>query len=189
MGRRRRRDHWDVLLAEDNDDHALLIQRGLRRASPVSIEVRRARNGDEVVQMVEDLTPDLILLDLKMPGRNGHEVLAVIKADDEFRRIPVAVLTSSDQDRRDRWRDIGAVRSRVRRAGRHRRPTSGHRGVCGDVRGGTGGRGVGGLAVVAAITPADPRPSTPRGHSAPERTNTPRSAPAPEPLRPAGVER
>jgi CheY-like chemotaxis protein len=48
--------------------------------------------------MVEDLTPDLILLDLKMPGRNGHEVLAVIKADDEFRRIPVAVLTSSDQD-------------------------------------------------------------------------------------------
>jgi hypothetical protein len=54
------------------------------------------------------------------------------------------VLTSSDQDRRDRWRDIGAVRSRVRRAGRHRRPTRGHRGVCGDVRGGTGGRRVGG---------------------------------------------
>ena len=49
--------------------------------------------------MVEDLLPDLILLDLKMPGRGGLEVLEAIKGDDEFRRIPVAVLTSSDRDK------------------------------------------------------------------------------------------
>jgi CheY-like chemotaxis protein len=98
MSRRRRREKWNVLLAEDNDDHALLIQMALERASLIPVEVHRARNGDEAIIMVEDLVPDLILLDLKMPGRNGHEVLEAIKGDDEFRKIPVAVLTSSDRD-------------------------------------------------------------------------------------------
>ncbi len=86
------------MLAEDNDDHALLIQMALERASRIPVEVHRARNGDEAIMMVEELVPDLILLDLKMPGRNGLEVLEAIKGDDEFRRIPVAVLTSSDRD-------------------------------------------------------------------------------------------
>jgi CheY-like chemotaxis protein len=98
MKRRRERDHWKVLIAEDNDDHALLIQMALERASRIPVEVHRARNGDEAIILVEDVLPDLILLDLKMPGRSGHEVLEVIKGDDEFRRIPVAVLTSSDRD-------------------------------------------------------------------------------------------
>ena len=98
MSRRRVREQWNVLLAEDNDDHALLIQMALERATRIPVEVHRARNGDEAIVMVEDLVPDLILLDLKMPGRNGHEVLEAIKGDDEFRKIPVAVLTSSDRD-------------------------------------------------------------------------------------------
>ena len=42
--------------------------------------------------------PDLLLLDLKMPGKTGHEVLAQIKGDEELRKVPVAVLTSSDRD-------------------------------------------------------------------------------------------
>ena len=92
------RQRWTVLLAEDNDDHALLIQMALERASRLPVEVHRARNGNEAVELVQSLVPDLILLDLKMPGRTGHEVLEVVKADDELRRIPVAVLTSSDRD-------------------------------------------------------------------------------------------
>ena len=98
MSRKGERAHWNILLAEDNDDHALLIQMALERASRIPVEVHRARNGDEAIVMVEDVEPDLILLDLKMPGRSGHEVLEVIKGDDEFRRIPVAILTSSDRD-------------------------------------------------------------------------------------------
>lgn len=92
------RESWRVLLAEDNDDHALLIQMAIERASQLPVEVLRARNGDEAVDLVRTADPDLILLDLKMPGRTGHEVLEVVKADDELRRIPVAVLTSSDRD-------------------------------------------------------------------------------------------
>lgn len=45
-----------------------------------------------------DGLPDLILLDLNLPGMNGQEFLAAVKADSELRRIPVVALTSSDQD-------------------------------------------------------------------------------------------
>lgn len=92
------RDRWRVLLAEDNDDHALLIQMALKRATNLPVEVDRARDGEEAERLVRERLPDLILLDLKMPGRSGHEVLQTIKGDDELRRIPVAVLTSSDRD-------------------------------------------------------------------------------------------
>ncbi len=87
-----------VLLAEDNDDHALLIRMALERATNRPIAFHRARNGEEAVDLVQEIQPDLMLLDLKMPGKTGHEVLEVIKADDKLRRIPVAVLTSSDRD-------------------------------------------------------------------------------------------
>jgi CheY-like chemotaxis protein len=92
------RDRWRVLLAEDNDDHALLIKMSLERATRLPLELHRARNGLEAIALVQGVMPDLILLDLKMPGRSGHEVLEVVKADDELRRIPIAVLTSSDRD-------------------------------------------------------------------------------------------
>ena len=92
------RQSWRVLLAEDNDDHALLIEMALERASQLPLEIHRARNGNEAIEMVQTLVPDLILLDLKMPGRTGHEVLQVVKGDEHLRRIPVAVLTSSDRD-------------------------------------------------------------------------------------------
>ena len=92
------REAWRVLLAEDNDDHALLIEMALQRASQLPVELHRARNGNEAVELVKMVVPDLILLDLKMPGRTGHEVLQVVKSDDGLRRIPVAVLTSSDRD-------------------------------------------------------------------------------------------
>lgn len=92
------RDRWSVLLAEDNDDHALLIQMALQRASELPVDVHRARNGEEAVALVQKLQPDLLLLDLKMPGRSGHEVLETVKGDDLLRKVPVAVLTSSDRD-------------------------------------------------------------------------------------------
>ncbi|MBW3533758.1 MAG: response regulator [Gemmatimonadetes bacterium] len=94
------RDHrrLRVVLAEDNDDHALLIEVALGRASSVPVDLQRARDGDEAIRLVEADVPDLLLLDLKMPGRSGHEVLERVKGDERLRRIPVAVLTSSERD-------------------------------------------------------------------------------------------
>ena len=95
---RTRKSEWHVVLAEDNDDHALLIEMALERAVDVPMEIRRARNGEEAVELIRESLPDLLLLDLKMPGMAGHEVLEEIKGDDLLRGIPVAVLTSSDRE-------------------------------------------------------------------------------------------
>lgn len=94
----RERHGLKVLLAEDSDDYALLIEMALERASDRPMEMIRARNGDEAVVAIREHAPDLVLLDLNMPGRSGHEVLEVVKKDGVSRRIPVAVLTSSDRD-------------------------------------------------------------------------------------------
>lgn len=94
----RGKEHWDIVIAEDNDDHALLIRMALERAAGVPIEIRRARNGEEAVALLQEAAPDLLLLDLKMPGMAGHEVLERVKGDDQLRKIAVAVLTSSDRD-------------------------------------------------------------------------------------------
>ena len=87
-----------VVLAEDNDDHALLIKMALEKVAERAVEIHRARDGTEALALVRSLHPDLLLLDLRMPGMTGHEVLEVIKGDDKMRQVPVAVLTSSDRD-------------------------------------------------------------------------------------------
>lgn len=96
--RRVKKTEWNVVLAEDDDDYAFVIERALEKASDVPVEIRRARHGSETLALLRDLAPDLLLLDLKMPGMAGHEVLQEIKGDDALRSIPVAVLTSSDLD-------------------------------------------------------------------------------------------
>ena len=95
---RTEKSEWHIVLAEDNDDHALLIEMALERAVDVPVKIRRARNGEEAVDLIKESPPDLLLLDLKMPGMTGHEVLEELKGDDRLRSIPVAVLSSSDQD-------------------------------------------------------------------------------------------
>lgn len=92
------RQSWRVVVAEDNDDHALLIEMALKNVADAPLEITRAHNGDEAVERIFAIKPDLILLDLRMPGRDGHEVLEAVKSDAETRRIPIAVLTSSDRD-------------------------------------------------------------------------------------------
>ena len=89
---------WHVLLVDDDDDYALIIERALRSAAGVPVEIRRARTGDEALAVLRDFVPDLLLLDLKMPGMGGHEALERIKGDDVLRSVPVAVLSSSDRD-------------------------------------------------------------------------------------------
>ena len=96
--RRVKKTQWNVVLTEDDDGYALVIERALKKATDVPVEIRRARTGIEALALLRDLVPDLLLLDLKMPGMAGHEVLAEMKGDDALSSIPVVVLTSSDSE-------------------------------------------------------------------------------------------
>ena len=95
----------EILLVEDNPDEVLLTQETLKDAR-VANRVHVATDGEEAMEFVrgengfEDAPrPDLILLDLNLPRKDGREVLAELKEDEDLKRIPVIVLTTSASDR------------------------------------------------------------------------------------------
>lgn len=60
-------------------------------------ELHEARDGDESLELARELEPDLIVLDMMMPGRTGLEVLAELRADRRFDRTRVVMLTARAQ--------------------------------------------------------------------------------------------
>lgn len=89
------------LLVEDDDDHAQLVIRSLEN-SRVTNEITHVRDGAEALAYLFQRgpyqgrrLPDVVLLDLKLPKVDGHEVLRQIKRDPELQMIPVVVLTTS----------------------------------------------------------------------------------------------
>ena len=96
-----------LILAEDDDGHASLIQRNLRRAGFVN-DLVHVRDGQEALDYIRGegahvartLTDYvLLLLDINMPRLDGVEVLRRIKADPETSKIPVIMLTTTDDPR------------------------------------------------------------------------------------------
>lgn len=90
-----------VLLVED-DPGDVLIAREALRASRLTAHLDVVSDGVEAIaylrredRYAEVERPDLILLDLNLPKKSGHEVLAEVKADTDLRRIPVVVLSTS----------------------------------------------------------------------------------------------
>lgn len=89
-----------ILMIEDNPTDVLLTRRALSETG-IPHEVQVARDGEEGLNVLlslkadESEPPDLILLDLNMPKKDGFEVLAQMRAQPHIGRIPVVVLTSS----------------------------------------------------------------------------------------------
>jgi CheY-like chemotaxis protein len=91
----------EILLVEDNLGDIRLTQEALQE-SRVRNRLSVARDGVEALAFLrredhhaEAATPDLILLDLNLPKKDGREVLAEIKSDQCLRKIPVVILTTS----------------------------------------------------------------------------------------------
>ena len=92
----------DILLVEDNPDHAALTMRALRDGNMLN-EIFWVKDGQEAVDFLdhagryagpaEPPRPGLILLDIRLPKLDGHEVLRHIKSDPVLRSIPVVMLT------------------------------------------------------------------------------------------------
>ncbi len=106
-----------VLVADDNEDHRFLTRRALEvlaeevaprgndpAESGVRILVDMAVDGEDAVARLTgcidspETRPDLVLLDLKMPRRDGFGVLEIVKKDPRLAIIPILVLSSSDND-------------------------------------------------------------------------------------------
>lgn len=92
------------LLAEDDDSHATITLRSLR-ASRIDSDIHRVTDGAQALDYLlhrgafaDVPRPDVILLDLKLPKVDGHDVLAAIKQNPELCDIPVVVLTTSDTE-------------------------------------------------------------------------------------------
>jgi two-component system, chemotaxis family, response regulator Rcp1 len=90
-----------ILLVEDNPGDVRLTEEVLRDAK-IATKLSTVRDGEEAMAFVRREgahagapRPDLILLDLNLPRKDGREVLNELKSDDELRRIPVIVLTTS----------------------------------------------------------------------------------------------
>lgn len=81
-----------VLYIEDNPHNRRLVRRTLERRGYAIIE---AADGVSGLEMVRELKPPLILLDIGLPRMDGMEVVSRIKADNELRHIPVIALTAS----------------------------------------------------------------------------------------------
>ena len=94
----------DILLVEDNPGDARLLRETIRDAK-IRNRVFHVVDGVEAMDFLKregehgDVpVPDVILLDLNLPRKNGREVLAEIKSDAGLRRIPVVIITTSDHD-------------------------------------------------------------------------------------------
>jgi len=96
-----------VLVADDEPSILLSLQVLLQKAG---YEVRLARTGEEVIQSVEQSTPDLILLDAMMPQRDGYDVCQTIRADPRWTKLPIIMLTAKSRDvERQKGMALGAT--------------------------------------------------------------------------------
>jgi CheY-like chemotaxis protein len=97
----------NILLVEDEPAHAELTKRAIRKAGNAN-RVDIVGNGEEALDYLYNRnafkdkekypSPGLILLDIKLPGVDGVEVLAKIKEDPALKRIPVIMLTTSERE-------------------------------------------------------------------------------------------
>ena len=96
-----------ILVADDDADDRMLTREAFEESRLLN-ELRFVEDGEEAMDYLKRRNayrvpetsprPGLILLDLNMPKKNGHEVLEEIKIDPELRRIPVIIMTTSDVD-------------------------------------------------------------------------------------------
>lgn len=85
-----------VLVVDDEEDIQELVEYNLTKAG---YRVQRAGTGGDAVRAAREYLPDLVLLDLMLPGMDGLEVAAVLRNDSKTREIPIVMLTAKGEER------------------------------------------------------------------------------------------
>jgi two-component system sensor histidine kinase/response regulator len=80
-----------ILIADDEIDNVVLLQKRLRASGFDTIE---AYDGNETIEKIKQYNPDLVLLDIMMPGKDGYEVLKIMRENEKTKDIPVIMLTA-----------------------------------------------------------------------------------------------
>ena len=89
-----------ILVVEDDGSYRWVIRRLLESAFGGDVQVEEASSGETALERAGSVPPlDLVLLDLSLPGMSGFDVLTRLRADDRTRRVPVIVVTSSQEER------------------------------------------------------------------------------------------
>ncbi len=84
-----------VLVVDDEPNIVLSLEFLMTKAG---YEVRIARDGNEALEAVVERTPDLILLDLMIPGRDGYDVCQTLRRSEEWASIPIIMLTAKGRE-------------------------------------------------------------------------------------------
>jgi len=94
----------ELLLIEDNEGDIVLINEAFEEGRVLN-ELHICRDGEQAIhfltkkgQYSDAVTPDLVILDINLPRKNGHEVLEFIKKSEKLRHIPVIMLTTSSSE-------------------------------------------------------------------------------------------
>ena len=85
-----------IFIADDDTDDLLLFSDALARVHP-AIKLENVRNGIELLSLLSHLKPDLLFLDLEMPGKNGLECLVEIRENPQYTHLPVVVFSSTSR--------------------------------------------------------------------------------------------
>lgn len=90
----------EILLVEDNEGDVFLTRKVFEK-SPIANRITVAQDGEIAINMLKNNTqrPDIILLDINLPRKDGKQVLKEIKRDANLRAIPVLILTSSGAEK------------------------------------------------------------------------------------------
>ena len=105
-----------IILAEDDEGHATLIKRNLKRSGLLN-DIIHLKDGQEVLDYLFDKKQEkdrvkdiasLLLLDIKMPRVDGIEVLRRVKEDEKLKKMPVIMITTTDDPREiDKCHELG----------------------------------------------------------------------------------
>ena len=94
-----------ILFVDDEPD---VMRVALFRLKKAGYEVATAVNGQEALDLVQQIIPDLLLIDIRIPIFTGLEVCKKVKSDEKLKHIPVILFTASVQDMDIKVKEVGA---------------------------------------------------------------------------------